>query len=159
MSWSDRYVVRSVDGELLVYDVTSRRVSALCDFSARVWRASEGHWDVEGVSERLEADGHPADAASIEAALQKLADADLIAAMPTASATVVPLHNASRRQFVSAMPRAAAAVAMVSVVTTIVAPMPAAAASAACSTFDEFTCPAPRCEWKGSPGNKRCRDA
>ena len=114
---SERLIVREIDGETLVYDRSRDVASCLNEFAARVWRECDGETSVAEIAAAL-GDDEPA----VWLALHQLTKAQLlteaIAFPPDISAAK------SRRQVAGRLGLGAAAV-----VASIVAPMPAQAAT------------------------------
>ena len=51
--WSERFVVRDMGEEVLVYDLTNQRITSLNKTAARVWKASGGQADIASISKHL----------------------------------------------------------------------------------------------------------
>ena len=127
-AWTEHFIVRPMGAELLIYDLRSQQVTSLNAFAAQVWRASDGDADVHAIADKLSANGIAAGGAhDIERALGKLQSAGLLRNAATA-VRVKPADN-SRRAFFE---RALSVVATTAAVVTVLAPMPASAASSAC---------------------------
>ena len=121
---TERLIVREIDGETLVYDLGRHAASCLNEFAARVWRACNGETSVAAIAAALgEAER------AVWLALHQLTKAQLlteaIAFPPDISVAK------SRREIAGRLGLGAAAF-----VTSIVAPMPAQAASG-CKTLGE----------------------
>jgi hypothetical protein len=113
---TERLIVREIDGETLVYDRSRAAASCLNEFAARVWRACDGETSVAAIAAAL-----GEDECAVWLALHQLTKAHLpeaIAFPPDMSAAK------SRREIGARLGLGAAAL-----VTSIVAPMPAQAAS------------------------------
>jgi hypothetical protein len=131
-----RLIVRDIDGETLVYDRSRDAASCLNEFAARVWRECDGETSVAAIAAALGEDER-----AVWLALHQLTKAQLL----TEAIAFPPDMNApkSRREITGRLGLGAAAF-----VTSIVAPMPAQAASclpamAACSTLVVNQCCAP----------------
>jgi hypothetical protein len=114
---TERLIVREIDGETLIYDRNRHTASCLNEFAARVWRECDGETSVAGIAAELGED-EPA----VWLALHQLTKAQLL----TEAIAFPPDMSAakSRREIGARLGLGAAAV-----VTSIVAPMPAQAAS------------------------------
>jgi hypothetical protein len=127
-------IVREIDGETLVYDRSRAAASCLNEFAARVWRECDGETSVAEIAAALGEDER-----AVWLALRQLTKAQLlkeaIAFPPDMSAAK------SRREIGARLGLGAAAF-----VTSIVAPMPAQAAS--CVLF-QGVCAGPA----GTPSN------
>jgi Coenzyme PQQ synthesis protein D (PqqD) len=130
---TERLIVREIDGETLVYDRSRDAASCLNEFAARVWRECDGETSVAEIAAALGEDER-----AVWLALHQLTKAQLlveaIAFPPDMSAAK------SRREVAGRLGLGAAAL-----VTSIVAPMPAQAASACinpfpCSVFRQNCC-------------------
>ncbi len=53
---TESLIVKEVDGEILVYDLTTDKAHCLNDTAARVWRNCDGHKTVSEISETLSAE-------------------------------------------------------------------------------------------------------
>ena len=110
-------IVREIDGETLVYDRSRATASCLDEFATRVWRKCDGETSVAAIADAL-----GEDESAVWLALHQLTKArlltDAIAFPPDMSAA------RSRREVGARLGLGAAAL-----VTSIVAPMPAQAAS------------------------------
>jgi hypothetical protein len=114
---TERLIVREIDGETLVYDRGRDAASCLNEFAARVWRECDGETSVAAIAAALGED-EPA----VWLALHQLTKAQLL----TEAIAFPPDMSAakSRRAVGGRLGLGAAAV-----VASIVAPMPAQAAS------------------------------
>jgi hypothetical protein len=114
---TERLIVREIDGETLVYDRSRYAASCLNEFAARVWRECDGETSVAEIAATLGEDER-----AVWLALHQLTKAQLL----TESIAFPPDMSAakSRREVGARLGLGAAAF-----VTSIVAPMPAQAAS------------------------------
>jgi hypothetical protein len=112
-----RLIVREIDGETLVYDRSRDAASCLNEFAARVWRKCDGETSVAEIASALGEDER-----AVWLALHQLTKAQLL----TEAIAFPPDMSAakSRREIGARLGLGAAAV-----VASIVAPMPAQAAS------------------------------
>jgi hypothetical protein len=120
---TERVIVREIDGETLVYDRGRYAASCLNEFAARVWRECDGETSVAAIAAALGEDER-----AVWLALHQLTKAQLL----TEAIAFPPDMSAAknRRQVAGRLGLGAAAV-----VASIVAPMPAQAAS--CRTLSE----------------------
>ena len=123
---SEWLIVREIDGETLVYDRRRYAASCLNEFAARVWRECDGGTSVAAIAAALGEDKR-----AVWLALDQLTKAQLL----TEDVALPPDMSAakSRREVAGQLGLGAAAF-----VTSIVAPMPAQAAS--CVGLDELAC-------------------
>ena len=114
---NERLIVREIDGETLVYDLGRHAASCLNEFAARVWRECDGETSVAAIAAAL-----GEDVGAVWLALHQLTKAQLL----TEAIAFPPDMSAakSRREVGGRLGLGAAAL-----VTSIVAPMPAQAAS------------------------------
>ena len=135
---TERLIVREIDGETLVYDRSRDAASCLNEFAARVWRECDGETSVAAIAAALGEDER-----AVWLALHQLTKAQLL----TEAIAFPPDMSAakSRREIGARLGLGAAAF-----VASIVAPMPAQAAScgglfARCPgpIFTRSTCCAP----------------
>jgi Coenzyme PQQ synthesis protein D (PqqD) len=114
---TERLIVREIDGETLVDDLRRDVASCLTEFAARVWRACDGETSVAEIAAALVEDER-----AVWLALRQLTKAQLL----TEAVAFPPDMSAakSRREVAGRFGLGAAAF-----VTSIVAPMPAKAAS------------------------------
>jgi Coenzyme PQQ synthesis protein D (PqqD) len=114
---TERLIVREIDGETLVYDRSRDAASCLNEFAARVWRACDGETSVAEIAAALGEDER-----AVWLALHQLTKAQLL----TEAIAFPPDMSAakSRREIGGRLGLGAAAF-----VTSIIAPMPAQAAS------------------------------
>jgi hypothetical protein len=129
---TERLIVREIDSETLVYDRGRDAASCLNEFAARVWRECDGETSVTAIAAALGEDER-----AVWLALHQLTKAQLL----TEAIAFPPDMSAakSRREVAGRLGLGAAAF-----VTSIVAPMPAQAASCrghgqSCVPF-EFQC-------------------
>ena len=120
---TERLIVREIDGETVVYDRSRAAASCLNEFAARVWRACDGERSVAAIAAALGEDER-----AVWLALHQLTKAQLL----TEAVAFPPDMSAakSRREIGARLGVGAAAF-----VASIVAPMPAQAAS--CKTLGE----------------------
>jgi hypothetical protein len=138
-------VVEELDGEVLVYDTERDRAHCLNRTAALVWRWSDGTASVRDLARRLqrELEIEKGAAGLVEESLRVLEKARLLESPPEASPSA-----RSRRQALRTLARAAA---LLPVVSSIVAPR--AAEAATCVPIDEpCTNPAQCC-----PNNQNIR--
>jgi hypothetical protein len=114
---TERLIVREIDGETLIYDRQRHTASCLNESAARVWRECDGETSVSEIAAAV-GEGEPA----VWLALHQLTKAQLL----TEAIAFPPDMSAakSRREVAGRLGLGAAAV-----VASIVAPMPAQAAS------------------------------
>ena len=131
---TERLIVREIDGETLVYDRSRDAASCLNEFAARVWRECDGETSVAEIAAALGEDER-----AVWLALHQLTKAQLLTeaiAFPSDMSAAK-----SRREIGARLGLGAAAL-----VTSIVAPMPAQAASCRtlglpCTPFGGQCCP------------------
>jgi hypothetical protein len=121
---TERLIVREIDGETLVYDRSRHAASCLNEFAARVWRECDGETSVAAIAAQLSEDER-----AVWLALHQLTKVQLL----TEAIAFPPDMTAakSRREIGARLGLGAAGF-----VTSIVAPMPAQAASG-CKTLGE----------------------
>lgn len=118
-------VVREVSGEVLVYDLDRDKAHCLNQTAALVWKYCDGHTSVARIAKSLEKDLHaPVDEKIIWYALLQLGKDHLLEERLTPPAMMAGMN---RRDMIRAL--GLAAVVAVPVVTSIVAPTPAQAAT------------------------------
>lgn len=120
-------LVEELDDEMLAYDQRDNSAHRLNRTAAVVWRHCDGTRDLEALVAVLQAEiGDVADEDLVLIALDDLADAGLIDDAPTRE-----LHDRrlSRRRFIRRVGTVGAAALALPVVSSIVAPTPAAAQS------------------------------
>jgi hypothetical protein len=134
---TERLIVREIDGETLVYDRGRDAASCLNEFAARVWRKCDGETSVAGIAAALGED-EPA----VWLALHQLAKAQLLAEAIAFPPDISAAKN--RREIGARLGLGAAAF-----VTSVVAPLPAQAASCTnpfpCSVSGQNCCPGFQC--------------
>ena len=114
-------VVRELTDEVVVYDLRRHEAHCLNALAASVWRACDGNTGVKEIAGRLGLAPGPREAeALVWIALDRLADADLLEGDPRGFAR-------SRRALLGRL--SAAAALCLPVVTTLLVPEPAAAAT------------------------------
>jgi hypothetical protein len=130
---TERLIVREIDSETLVYDRSRDAASCLNEFAARVWRECDGETSVAAIAATLGEDER-----AVWLALHQLTKAQLL----TEAIAFPPDMSAakSRREIGGRLGLGAAAL-----VASIVAPMPAQAASCltmgtSCSTLGGTPC-------------------
>ena len=122
----DGLIVREMADEVLIYDTTCDRATALNPFAALVWAACDGVSDNLAITARLRAEnGSASTADDVDQALTLLDKAHLLDRSTVPAAAVVAA--ASRRKFIGQTGLAAALA--VPVITSILAPTPAQAAT------------------------------
>lgn len=122
---SEGLVVRELEGEVLVYDLERHRAVCLNRAAAAVWRGCDGRTDVAGLARAL--GSNLVDGAGEEAvwlALEQLARDRLLTERPARPAGAA---RVTRRELMRRLGLAAAAA--LPLVTSVVAPTPAQAAS------------------------------
>ena len=134
---TERLIVREIDDETLVYDRSRDAASCLNEFAARVWRECDGETSVAQIAVALGEDER-----AVWLALHQLTKAQLL----TEAIPFPPDISAarSRREIGARLGLGAAAL-----VTSIVAPLPAQAASCTnpfpCSVIEQNCCPGFQC--------------
>lgn len=119
-------LIRELPDELLVYDQEQHRAHCLNRPAALVFRHADGTRTLADLA-RLLAPSGTADEEVVTLALEQLADAGLLEAMPSAADATMPAGGMSRRDVARRMGLAAAI--LLPAVATIVAPTPAEAAA------------------------------
>jgi Coenzyme PQQ synthesis protein D (PqqD) len=121
----DSLILKRVDGELLVYDLDRNKAHCLNETAALVWNHCDGRNNVARIARLMEKDlGTPVDEKIVWFALSQLSKDHLL------EEKIVPpelIAGMNRRQMIRAL--GVAAVVAVPVVTSIVAPTPAQAAT------------------------------
>ena len=118
-------VVKEVSGEVLVYDLDRDKAHCLNETAALVWKYCDGHTSVARIAKSLEKDLHaPVDQKVVWYALLQLGKDHLLEERLVAPAIMAGMN---RRDMIRAL--GLAAVVAVPVVTSIVAPTPAQAAT------------------------------
>ncbi len=135
----DGLIVREMADEVLIYDTTCDRATALNPFAALVWAACDGVSDRAAIAARLRAEGGSANTVDdVDKALTLLDKARLLDRSATQPASEIAA--ASRRKFIGRVGQTGLAAALaVPVITSILAPTPAQAATclpggASCTT-------------------------
>jgi len=116
---ADELVVEEVGDELLVYDQNNECAHSLGVPATRVWRACDGETTVEALSARLDMD-----ADTVGRALEELEECNLLDSGQ-------PLEGITRREATLKTAKLGAAAVAGSLIYTIVAPVPAMAATQA----------------------------
>ena len=123
---SEKLIVKQLGDDLVVYDELDDAAHELNAAAAAVWRRCDGETDVETIAGELEAElGLPADGEVVSLAIAELSRAKLLEPVDDRAAPAV-----SRRQLVGRLGLTGAAVLLLPLVETIVAPTPAMAQSA-----------------------------
>jgi len=118
-------VVKEVSGEVLVYDLDRDKAHCLNETAALVWKYCDGHTSVARIAKSLEKDLHaPVDQKVVWYALLQLGKDHLLEERLVAPAIMAGMN---RRDMIRAL--SLAAVVAVPLVTSIVAPTPAQAAT------------------------------
>jgi hypothetical protein len=152
-------IVEEASGEVLVYDRENHHVHSLNDPAARIWRLCTGRRTVEQIGAELKM---ALDPASREAVVRNaIAQFERLGLVEAADGTPT---NLSRRRFAQRIGIAVAAGIALPLVTSIVAPTPAYAASGctpACSGGTPHCCCNPSCHCTvncggGCPGKVTC---
>src|SRR5271170_4194107 len=118
---TERLIVREIDGETLVYDRGRAAASCLNGFAARVWRECDGETSVAAIAAALGEDER-----AVWLALRQLTKAQLLT---EAIAFPPELSAAKSRREVAGRLGLGLGLGAAAFVTSIVAPMPAQAAS------------------------------
>jgi Coenzyme PQQ synthesis protein D (PqqD) len=141
---NDDLLIEELEDELLVYDQRDDSAHRLNRTAAIVWRHCDGTRDIDGLVAALERElGEVADEDLVRIALDDLADRELITGAPERPPED---RRLSRRRFIRRVGTVGAAALSLPVVTSLVAPEPAAAQSACqtCATssscFSSCTC-------------------
>ncbi|MEM7303463.1 MAG: PqqD family protein [Pseudomonadota bacterium] len=130
---------RGLDGETIIYNKKSHQAVCLNESAAKVWELADGSRSLADIAAHI--DGFTTEL--VEHPLTKLSKANLL---ETEFVSDLPA-NMNRRALVAKVAGVAGAAALIPVVTSITAPMPAQAAS--CSpnggpcTVDTDCCPGP----------------
>jgi hypothetical protein len=125
----DGLVVKTVAGEVLVYDLERHRAHSLNPLAAAIWRGCDGRRPVATLAAAVRAEtGVPVTTAAVEYGLASLGRAHLL----TGGAPRV--SGPTRRQVLAGVGTAAA----MPLVLSIVAPTPAQAQSGPCLPEEEF---------------------
>lgn len=125
MARKDNLVVQELRGETLVYDLKRNKAHCLNGPAAFVWSRCNGQTDVEELARALARDlRKPVDEDIVRLALKQLQKADLLSHRPLDDA---PEHKVSRREVMRRL--GAGSALAIPMVTSLVAPAAAAAAS------------------------------
>ena len=130
---AEKLVIEEVGEELLVYDLTVDRAHSLSSIAARVWRACDGQRDVAGIAAHLSVDDE-----TVTRALDGLRDCRLLDGETPAAA-----NGMTRRDLTMRAAKVGAAVSAVPMIVSVVAPVPAAAATIEprqCMLFTDRDC-------------------
>jgi hypothetical protein len=142
---TERLIVKEVDDEVLVYDLTNDKAHCLNDTAARVWKNCDGKNSVADISTSLGKEtGVTVDERVVWLALDQLEEFKLLAEVPTAPAVFAGM---SRRQLMRNLGVAAIALP---VVVSIVAPTSVQAASCGTTCTGASDCAG------FSPGCNKC---
>jgi hypothetical protein len=127
----DDLVVQEVQDETLVYDMRRHRAYCLNRVASVVWRHCDGRTSAAEIAPRLRSELHvSADKQVVSLALEQLGRAHLLRARVHSA----PGSNSySRRELIRKVGLAGGAALLLPMVTSIVAPTPASAASCASS--------------------------
>jgi hypothetical protein len=121
---SERLVIKEVAGETLVYDLDNHKAHCLSPAAAFVWKKCDGSTAVDDLERSLlEEYGYPAKVDAAGFALRQLEKAGLVALPPAVAARG---GSMTRRDMLKALGCVAASLPLV---TSIVAPTPAQAAT------------------------------
>lgn len=125
---SDGLICEEVDGELVVYDQLTDRMTRLNHSAAVVWRACDGNRSPAELLSFVRATlGELADEDLVQLALDYLADSDLLeGGIPVRTSSA---RRQSRRRFIQRAGTVGIAATLLPVVHSLVAPTPAAAAT------------------------------
>jgi hypothetical protein len=147
---SQRLLVEEIESEVVVYDLDTDHAHLLNEVTAAVWRLCDGSSSVGSVATAVSNEiGTPVTPLVIQDAVEQLSNAGLL------ETEVTERHGMTRRQLIV---RAGVAAVAIPVVTSIIAPTAAAAASAGLVTGSTCTadseCASNCC--KGTGGTKTC---
>lgn len=118
-------VVKEVSGEVLIYDLQKDKAHCLNETAALVWKYSDGEKDTTAIARLIEKDlNSPVDEKLVWYALSQLSKDNLLEVPVTPPSLLAGMN---RRDMMRAL--GVAAVVAVPVVTSIVAPTPAQAAT------------------------------
>jgi hypothetical protein len=125
---SDGLICEEVDGELVIYDQLTDRMTRLNHSAAVVWRACDGNRSPAELLSFVQATlGDLADEDLVQLALDYLTDSDLLeAGVPVRTPSA---RRQSRRHFIQRAGTVGIAGTLLPVVYSLVAPTPAAAAT------------------------------
>jgi len=154
---TEQLIVKEVDDEVLVYDLTNDQAHCLNKTAALVWRKCDGQTTVQDIARSLQQSNTDAvDERLVWLALDEMKRFNLLAVSPVKP---LELSGLSRRRLMQAM--GVAAIALPAVI-SIVSPTPAQAASP-CSAGDTCNNPSdcctahPNCVTTGTPSGRGCR--
>jgi hypothetical protein len=119
-------IVQSMDNEVCVYDLLSKKCHVLNTTSALVWKMCDGRSTIAEMAAKLEETGLPADQDIVLLALDQLQKADLLAA---AEPKTVATQSASRRSLIKKLGAVAGAAALLPLIDSIAVPNAYAQAS------------------------------
>jgi hypothetical protein len=136
---TDGLVVRDLPGEIVVYDLGSHRAHCLNRTAAFVFRHADGRRTVADLAVALAEDaGAAADETVVHLTLDRLAEAGLLASGPVQEPPGgLSPAEASRRDAIRRVGLGAAV--LLPIVTSLLVPTPAEAASPACIPFSSCT--------------------
>ncbi len=117
--------IEQLPSETVVYDHKRHRVHCLNHSTSFIWACCDGRTTIEDMAARLPESGLPPDPDIVRHALKALERARLLASRPAALDATLP----SRRMLVRRLGAAAGSVALLPVITSIIAPTPAMAQS------------------------------
>lgn len=118
--------------ETMVYDKTNHRAHVLNQTVALVWESADGRNSIDDIAQILHRElGLPADRSVVLLALQELGESGLL--QEPVQAEVGP-ERLTRRQVAQRLGLAGASLALVPLVTSVLAPTPAMAASSVSQT-------------------------
>jgi hypothetical protein len=147
----DRLLVERLGDETLVYDLDRHQAHCLNRTAAAVWSACDGERDVAAIARYLGREMPDSSVDLVEVALARLARAHLL----TEAGDAMPRRAALRRLSVTA--------ALLPIISSIIVPEPAQAASCfpagRCCTTKADCCPPLNCSGPQTcpPSNKRCQ--
>jgi hypothetical protein len=147
---TDQLLIEEIEDELLVYDQRDDTAHRLNRTAALVWRLSDGTRDLPALVAALEAElGDVADEDLVRIALDDLADRGLVSGVAERAAQD---RRHSRRRFIRRVGTVGAAALALPVVSSVVAPDPAAAQSPCSCSCDCGTCACTSCVCSGTSG-------
>jgi hypothetical protein len=125
---SEGLICEEVDGELVVYDQLTDRITRLNGSAAVVWRACDGNRSPAELSSFVQDTlGELADEDLVQVALDHLTDSDLLeAGVPLRTPSA---RRQSRRRFIQRAGTVGIAATLLPVVHSLLAPTPSAAAT------------------------------
>lgn len=146
----DGLEVQEIEGEVLVYDLERHRAHSLNEAAALVWRHCDGKTSLGEMARILQRElDAPADEVLVRLALRRLERAHLLSGSPSFGKDETARR--SRREWIKKLGLAASA--MLPMVSTIVSPTPAEAAS--CIPFSGCAGVAD-CTPCSNPGSNNC---